>query len=305
MKPAAGLDGLLLVDKPSGPTSHDLVRDVRRCLGVARVGHAGTLDPLASGLLPLVIGRATRLVRFLDDSPKVYGGTLELGLRTDTDDVTGEVLERHDGDLPEAPRVCEAARALVGRQLQVPPAFSARKVEGRRMYRLARRGIPVNGSPAPVEVFRFELTPTARGSIFAFIAEVTPGTYVRGLIRDLGRHLGCGGVLATLRRLRIGPLSVEQAVPGGPVLDAAELRRALQPLERMPLSPPPMHLELPEEAARFVAGGALRVEAPAGGQRVVRVLDPQGSLLGIGELEQGELRPRVVLGSIARSPGVW
>ena len=130
-------EGLLLIDKPSGPTSHDIVVAVRRASGQSRIGHAGTLDPLASGLLPLVLGHATRLVRFLPHSPKSYTGTFRLGLRTDSDDVTGRTLDRHAGPLPEPHAVVEAAGALIGRQQQVPPRVSARKVGGQRLYRLA------------------------------------------------------------------------------------------------------------------------------------------------------------------------
>ena len=128
----APVDGLLLVNKPPGPTSHDVVGRIRRCLGQKRVGHAGTLDPMASGLLPLMLGRATRLLRFLPHSPKCYRGTIRLGRTTDTDDVTGRVVAEHPGALPEATAVAESARSLLGRSMQVPPAYSARRVRGKR-----------------------------------------------------------------------------------------------------------------------------------------------------------------------------
>ena len=248
-------DGLVLVDKPSGPTSHDIVARVRRASGVRRVGHAGTLDPMASGLLPLVIGRATRLVRFLPDTPKTYRGQLRLGRTTTTDDETGDLVTEHGGALPSAEQVLAAARGLEGRQTQVPPAFSARRVAGRRLYELARKGVMVEAAPTEVEVHRFELTPTDRGDLYAFTAEVSTGTYIRALARDLGRSLGCGGSLAALVRTLVGPLRLPDARPWpdeGP--DRGWVLEALMPLDRMPLTPPPVRLAGSDEAASARCG---------------------------------------------------
>ena len=144
----AGCEGLLLVDKSAGLTSHDVVSRVRRGCQLRRVGHAGTLDPMATGLLPLVLGRATRLVRFLPHSPKEYTGSLRLGVTTNTDDRTGRVLTRHRGPLPEADRVVAAARVLEGTHAQVPPDVSARHIGGRRMYELAREGAKIEAPAA-------------------------------------------------------------------------------------------------------------------------------------------------------------
>ena len=146
--------GLLLLDKPEGPTSHDIVARVRRATGQRRIGHAGTLDPLASGLLPLVLGRPTRLVRFMPHSPKSYQGVIQIGCRSDTDDITGKILERCEGSLPTAEQVLEAARGLEGISAQIPPAFSARKIGGRRMYELARQGVQVEAKATDIEVTR-------------------------------------------------------------------------------------------------------------------------------------------------------
>ena len=298
-------DGLLLVDKPSGPTSHDIVARVRRASGVRRVGHAGTLDPMASGLLPLVIGRATRLVRFLPDAPKTYRGQLRLGRSTTTDDETGDLVAQHEGALPTPEQVLAAARGLEGRQAQVPPAFSARRVAGRRLYELARKGVAVEASPTEVEVHRFELTPTDRPDVYAFTAEVSAGTYIRALARDLGRALGCGGTLTALVRTLIGPLRLVDARPWpdeGP--DRGWLLEALVPLERMPLTPPPVRLAGADEARRFKSGGPARLGGgDTGPARVVRVLGPDGMLLGIGELRNDMLHPRVVLPAAEEEAG--
>jgi tRNA pseudouridine55 synthase len=287
----------LLVDKPSGPTSHDIVARVRRACGVRRVGHAGTLDPLATGLLPLVVGRATRLVRFLPDSPKTYRGRLRLGRTTTTDDETGDVLSEHEGDPPAAERVLAAARACEGRQAQLPPAFSARRVAGRRLYELARKGVTATPSPADVEIHRFELRPTDHPALYDFIAEVSAGTYIRALARDLGQALACGGVLTSLVRTRIGPLRLADAPTWpDPGPDRPWLLDALIPLDRMPLTPPPLDLADPDDARRFALGAAVRPGGDrAAGSGLVRVLHPDGTLLGIGERRDGVLQPRVVL----------
>ena len=294
---SAAWDGLLLLDKPSGPTSHDLVDHVRRATRERRVGHAGTLDPLASGLLPLVLGRATRLVRFLPASPKVYEGTLLLGLTTRTDDVTGDVVARHAGELPPAERVLAAAAALTGERLQRPPAVSARKVGGRRLYRLAYQGVAVDVEPRAVSIQCFELTQVPGDAArFGFVAEVSGGTYVRALVRDLGQDLGCGAALAALRRTRIGPMrpSPEPRLDPREPLDLDRLRSALVALEDMPLVPPPVRLG-EAAAARFVAGAAARAEDGGLPDGECCVFDVRGRLIGVGEQLGGVVKPRVVL----------
>ena len=283
-----GPEGLLLVDKPSGPTSHDVVALVKRRLRASKVGHAGTLDPMASGLLPLALGRATRLLRFLPSAPKVYAGTLRLGLVTTTDDVTGEAVDRHEGAPPSAERVVDESARFVGRAPQTPPAYSARRVEGERMYRLARRGTPVRGAAVDVEVFRFDVEPTGDPWVFRFVASVSTGTYVRSLARDLGAALGCGGTLESLRRTSIGPFRVEDALPVGG--DATIDPSRVTPMDSLPLGLPDLVLE--GSVAELVAAGT---PVPwAGPDGVVRLLGPAG-LLGVGELAGGILAPRVVV----------
>jgi tRNA pseudouridine55 synthase len=291
------MDGLLLLDKPQGPTSHDLVARVRKGLGVRRVGHGGTLDPMATGLMPIVVGRATRLVRFLPTSPKVYEGRIRLGETTDSDDVTGEVLLRHDGPLPSSDAVLDAARTFLGRQLQRPPSVSARKIEGKRMYRMAREGAPVEAPPTEVLITRLDLEPTERPDEYGFVAEVSGGTYIRAIARDLGSRLDCGGTLASLRRTAIGPMNVLDALAVGaderPARD--RLIDALIPLEKMPLGIPASRLSDPAEARRFALGGPV----PPGGEVPVDglccVVAPTGELLGIGEHDGALLHPRVVV----------
>lgn len=291
------LDGVLLVDKPSGPTSHDIVSLARRVLGQPRIGHAGTLDPLASGLLPLVLGRATRLLRFLPHSPKSYVGVLRLGLGTDTDDVTGEIVHRHEGPLPDPAAVVEAASALLACTSQIPPAFSARKVGGRRLYELARRGETTPAAAAPVTIHRFEVRPGPTPSEWEFAADVSAGTYVRALVRDLGKALGCGAALAELRRTAIGPWRLEEAVllPSPRADERSRVTARILGLQHLPLTLPTVGVADPETVRRWTSGTV--VEAPSGAPRAglccLRV--DGGPLLGVAESSDGLLHPRVVL----------
>lgn len=282
-----GVDGLLLIDKPTGPTSHDIVQRVRRALGTRRVGHSGTLDPFASGLLLVALGRATRLIRFLPQSPKHYEGELRLGRSSDTDDATGEVVE-HDAPLPDPERIVAAAAALVGTHHQRPPRVSARKVDGKRLYALARAGVEAEVAPREVRIDRFELTPTSDTAVWRYAAEVSAGTYVRALARDLGHALGCGALVQSLRRTAIGPISVDLACdPDDPTLDAR-----LIALEQLPLEPPALQLD-PAAAERFRHGGAVARPEDEGALR--RVFSSDGALLGVGRIEGGTLRPQVVV----------
>ena len=291
-------DGLLLVDKPAGPTSHDLVATVRSLTGARRVGHTGTLDPPATGLLLLVLGRATRLARFVPDSPKTYAGTLALGVTTMTDDLAGDVVHRHGGPLPERDTVLAVATAHLGRQWQVPPAFSARQVGGTRMYRLARRGIEVRPAATEVLVERLDLAPTESPEIWEYAMVVSTGTYVRAIVRDLGAALGCGAAVRSLRRTAIGPFDVGGALPlaGDRALLGASLRSRLIPIDSMPLDLPSIELSSPAEVIRFAAGGVvtpareLVLDVP-----LAAVRDHGGRLLGVGESSHGNLMPRLVL----------
>lgn len=201
---------LFLVDKPTGPTSHDVVQKLRRWTGVRRVGHGGTLDPMATGLLPVFVGRATRLIEFLGEHPKRYTATIRLGLRTDTDDAEGEVVS--EAPVPEL-TTADLERALEpfrGDVEQVPPAFSAVKVGGVTAHRAARRGAPVEIAPRSVTVHDLSIE-SWDSPLLQVAMTVSTGTYVRAIARDLGESLGCGGHVVEMRRTGIGPVDVEQA----------------------------------------------------------------------------------------------
>ena len=221
------LSGVLVVDKPAGPTSHDAVDRVRRVLGERRAGHTGTLDPFATGVLPVCVGKATRLARFLADGEKVYRATVQLGFATSTDDALGEPLGPPREVRADAAAVRRAALALTGDLLQVPPAFSAKRVAGRRMYDLARQGVAVERAPAPVTVHALEVLEVADGRIDIEV-RCSPGTYVRALARDLGQALGVGGHLTALRRTRNGTFGIDVAVGWDDL--AAHGRERLLPL---------------------------------------------------------------------------
>jgi len=201
-------DGLLLVDKPAGVTSHDVVQLVRRAYGERSIGHLGTLDPFATGLLVLLIGHSTRLATFIDTEPKVYEATIRFGQETDTDDCTGTAIR--EADPPASDAIRQAIPALTGRISQMPPAFSAKSVDGVRAYDAARRGEAIDLKAVDVEVQGWVITAERESEIDVTITCGT-GTYIRALARDIGRSTGSAAHLSALRRVRSGPFHVRDA----------------------------------------------------------------------------------------------
>lgn len=211
ISPPGAPHGVLVVDKPSGPTSHDVVDRVRRALGVRRAGHTGTLDPFATGVLPVCVGKATRLARFLGGGEKAYRATLRLGFATTTDDLHGEPLGEPRPVQVDAAGVSRACQALVGAIDQVPPAFSAKRIGGERLYDLARRGAVAERRACRVSVYALEVL-SAVGERVELDVRCSSGTYVRALARDLGAALHVGGHLTALRRTRSGEFDLAPAV---------------------------------------------------------------------------------------------
>jgi tRNA pseudouridine55 synthase len=280
------VEGLLLIDKPAGITSHDAVAVVRRALGTKKVGHAGTLDPMATGLLVIGVGRATRLLRFLGDLPKTYEGTLRLGIETTTLDAEGEVVRRgHVGSVTDG-AVTSAMAAKLGVSEQRPPAFSAVKVGGRKLYEAARRGETLEASTRQIRVDRFEAV-SLRLPDVDFVATVSGGTYVRVLAADVGATLGCGAHLVRLRRTAVGLLTVDAAVPPGDPGNPLPLERAVTHLPRVVLEP---------EEVRAAANGS--VLGPAGISGPYGVFAPDGTLLGIWRDDGPMARPEMVLARV-------
>jgi len=264
MQPPTPLCGILNVDKPSGMTSHDVVAAVRRTLRQQKVGHAGTLDPMATGVLLMCLGDATRLSEYLMASPKTYRAEIRLGVSTTTDDAQGRIVDEQP-----VTATCEeietALRAFVGRIAQVPPAFSAIKRGGKRLYELARQGIAVNAPPRQVEVYALRLLECDLPRLCIEV-RCGPGTYIRALARDLGHALGCGAHLTALRRTQSGGFSVDEALP----LDALceGLQSALHPMDAAVRDLPPV--ELDAEAARRLAQGQAVSSRGAGNRCAVR-----------------------------------
>lgn len=286
-KSAPHWHGLLLLDKPEGLTSHDLVNLVRRAAGQRQVGHTGTLDPMATGLLVLLLGRATRLEPWLTKMDKAYWGQLELGLSTDTDDRTGQVLNRHSGPWPDQAAVCRALADRVGEMDQIPPVFSAIKVDGRRAYKAARAGEALELKPRRVTARSLELL-DYRPPLIDFRAEVSSGYYIRSLARDLGQALGPGGALTGLRREKVGPWSVSQAVSPERLsawTDEDWRQGLLPPAEALPHWPVLLLNEA--ELRRFGQGQKLSLDSAPPGQ--YKILDAHGRLCGLGEISPASL----------------
>lgn len=300
-----GPSGLLLVDKPEKLTSHDVVDEARRLLDLRRIGHTGTLDPAATGLLVLCVGRAVRLQSFLTGFDKTYEGEMLFGVETDTYDRDGTpVGAPHPEPNPDPERLRAVLVRFTGDLMQTPPPFSAKKVKGRKFYELARRGEAVPHAPKNVRISALELL-DVRGDRVAFRVACSSGTYVRSLVHDIGRELGTGAHLVALRRTAIGTFRVGDAatIPGLDALPAGErLRRPHWiPLGEIPIPYPTIPLAT-AEAAKIRHGNAVPVRIPAGtsGTDWVR-LEAGGELLALAELEplgRGAValaRPRIVL----------
>jgi tRNA pseudouridine55 synthase len=298
------MDGVLVVDKPQGLTSHDVVAVARRCINESRIGHTGTLDPLATGVLPLACGRATRLVRFLSASEKHYEATIRFGLTTDSYDVTGTEVSRSDS-VPTREAVERVLNSLRGSHLQMPPAFSAKKVAGQRAYEMARRAEPVALQPVPVRLMTTDLLELTGASARVALS-CSAGFYVRSFAHAIGEQVGTGACLEALRRTRSGPFDLSNAItlddlqrdPTGAAGRAVPLDRLL--------------LDLP--GARLTDEGRSRVSHGQDVDRAhvwpedsacleartaewVRLLDSGGRLLALGTPARSPhaLHPAVVL----------
>lgn len=274
------------MDKTPGPTSHDVVARVRRALGEQRAGHTGTLDPFASGLLVVLLGRATRIARFVEQREKGYLAVARLGLNTTTDDATGEPMSGSDKPVSDA-TLADALARLAAQTSQRPPAFSALQVEGQRSYRLARKGKAPELPARTIKVHSLELV-ARDGADITFRTVVSPGTYVRAMARDLGEMLGTGAHLVSLRRESIGTLRVEGAVPMDQLGPDTEVLPPLTVVSHLP------QREVgAEEAMAIGHGRPVAADAEPEGMPVALVLE--GRLVAIAERADDQLRPRVVL----------
>lgn len=275
-------DGVLVVDKPCGPTSHDVVDRVREVLGLRRVGHTGTLDPFATGVLPVCVGKATRLVRFLSEGEKVYRASVRLGFATTTDDLLGEPLGPARPVHVELADARKARAGLVGAILQVPPAFSAKRIAGQRSYYLARQGVAVEREAVPVTVHALEVLGLQKDRVEIEV-RCSPGTYIRALARDLGEALGVGGHLVALRRSRSGSFGLDGAVAWEDLAGSA--RERILPLSALLTELPAVHVAAEGAAAirhgRDLDAGLVTAGFPESPPARVRVLDETGRLLAL------------------------
>ena len=274
---AETVEGILFIDKPSGPTSHDIVATVRRLSGVRRVGHAGTLDPLATGLLAICVGRATRLAEYLSDQRKSYEATIRLGQETTTYDAEGEIVAEEQVALTEG-EIAAALQMFRGPISQVPPLYSALKVDGKPMYRLAREGVEVERPARSVTIFEINLV-SWRAPLLEVSIVCSSGTYVRSLAHDIGRLLDCGGHVRTLRRTAIGSFHVEEAVSLD-MLDEERLRKRLLPAETAVRHLPRLTLTR-EDAIDLYYGRAIARRAHQPEALLASAYDDQGQFVGL------------------------
>ena len=282
---ASRTDGFLLVDKPAGVTSHDVVAQIRRSRDGVRTGHTGTLDPFATGLLIVALGTATRLIRFVPAEPKVYEAVIQFGAATDTDDATGAVVQ--SAPAPVDAVVRDAIAQLTGTIDQQPPDYSAKQVGGQRAYRLARKGREPGLSPATVTVHGWDVRSFVDGVLHATIT-CGSGTYIRALARDLGRLSGSVAHLAALRRTHIGPFDVTNAVSPAVAHDTTPLAPA-EALVGM------LRCVVDDDGVSHLRHGR-SIPATAVGDRAA-LLDATGELVAIAEREGEWWRPRIVLGN--------
>ena len=293
--------GFLLVDKPSGWTSHDVVAKIRNLLRIKKVGHAGTLDPMATGLVVVGLGRATRLLRFVQGAPKEYVARAVFGVATDSLDADGAILERSEMNVTQAD-VADAMKRFVGTIAQVPPMVSARKVGGRKLYELAREGIEVEREAREVEIYSLDLIDFAPSPYpeVAFRTVCSTGTYVRTLGDDIARSLGGRAHLSALRRIRNGSLHVNDALSIDDIVAGAR-EEALSDLVLSPRAGLPDLPEVPVggDLAAGIASGlsfpttAVRTDVPAEGP--VRIIDDSGRMLAVYRIEGSKAFPEVVI----------
>ena len=284
----ANTHGLAVVDKPAGVTSHDVVGMLRRRFGERQVGHAGTLDPDATGVLLVGVGRSTRLLRFLTDLGKTYTGEVVFGASTDTLDAAGKVTATFDMSGLTLPQVQAAvSEHLTGHIMQVPPMVSAVKIDGRRLHELARQGIEVERPARPVTIGRFDVSATADPMVYAIEVQCSKGTYIRTLADDLGRLCGGGAHLRNLRRTAVGSFTVAESAPP----DAVQLLTLPQAMRDYP------QVAVDVELAGLVGNGRVLDRAQAGfqGDGPWAVLGPDGELLAMYEAHGDSAKPAVVI----------
>ena len=275
------MNGIVIIDKPAGWTSQDVTARLRRVFGTRRIGHGGTLDPMATGVLPVFVGRATRGVEFFEHAEKTYETELLLGVATDTEDTTGTVLLRREVSVTQA-RLDEVLERFRGEIMQIPPMYSALKVNGQKLCDLARKGRQVERQPRPVTIH--ELTLLSReGDTLRLRVRCSKGTYIRTLCADIGEALGCGGCMQALRRTQAGEYTIAEAVPLQQLLEAAEPETYLRDVDTMFRGYPGVKLTVNQEK-RCRNGNAFSVTLPGG---TYRAYSQTGEFLMLAKVKDG------------------
>ena len=276
--------GILILDKPAGWTSHDAVAKLRGILRERRIGHGGTLDPMATGVLPVFVGRATRAVELFEAADKTYVAGMRLGVTTDTEDATGQVLQVRPVSVTEE-QMRQALDGLIGPQMQVPPMYSAIKIGGKKLYELARAGKTAERPARSITIYETALLDFSHGRA-VFRVTCSKGTYVRSLCRDLGERLGCGGCMDSLRRIRAGAYTEADLVTLSQLQEAEDPWKLLRPVDSMFADLPAVTVDA-AAAVRIHNGSAVRRDGAPGR---CRVYGPDGTFLMLGEQTDGELR---------------
>ncbi len=295
------MEGIININKPSGMTSHDVVQHVRRILGEKRIGHTGTLDPLATGVLVLCIGQATRISRYLEAGEKEYEAVMRLGIKTDTLDAEGRILETRCSPVPDRNLIIPLMRRFLGTIMQRPPAFSAVKIAGVPSYKLAREGKAKPNKPRPVTIHALELM-DYEYPFMSIRVRCSKGVYIRSLCADIGDALGTGAHITKLERTRSGRFGIKDAVTPGELAAMAandKLRQTIVTINDALAHVPPIPLA-EAEAARITHGSKVTCPPEPGvcrGNGLVRLHDPLGKLLALARLEGGILRPELVFSS--------
>lgn len=296
--------GIVVVDKPAGMTSHDVVNIMRRTYGTRRVGHAGTLDPMATGVLLVLVGRAAKVSEYIMSGKKRYMATLRLGVETDTEDITGAVTNEYKGKLPSFEEVLDACRAFLGEYMQTPPMYSALKRGGQKLVDLARRGIEVERTPRPVYIYSIDAACTERPDEYKIDVFCSSGTYVRTLCADIGRRLGCGGCMSSLCRTEVRGFNISDAktpdeIASDPAASLLPVEKAFTSLPRVSVSPD-IERKIRNGVAVDVGSSGVRIDtsntAPSDndidsdGRKLVCLYSESGEFFALGKLYSGKIK---------------
>ena len=277
------MNGIVIVDKPQGWTSQDVTARLRRVFNTRRIGHGGTLDPMATGVLPVFVDRATRGVEFFEHAGKTYETVLRLGLTTDTEDITGTVLTQASVSVTRE-QVEEALRHFRGEIMQIPPMYSALKINGQKLCDLARKGREVERQPRPITIHELTLLAMEEDEIRLRV-RCSKGTYIRTLCKDIGEVLGCGGCMAALRRVSAGEYTIEEAVPLQELLESEDPGKYLRPVDTMFRNHPQVTLT-PNQEKRCRNGVAFTVNLQEG---TYRAYSREGEFLMLAKVEDGTM----------------